>query len=369
MDFGLSEEQRLLQDTLRGFLRERVPVARVRELGTADPDATRELWGELAALGIAGVLIPDDHGGSGLALLDAALAAEQLGAAVTPTPFLGSADCVPIALREAGSPAQRKEWLPRLATGTHRIGVALHERVGRREGAGVRRSGDRLSGKTLFAIDTPGAEVVLVGCEDGSLVLVAADAPGVEVEALATIDRTRSCAELRFDGAPVAEVLEDGDPGATAERVLDAGRAILAADTLGACQAMLDQAVVYARQRRQFGREIASFQAVKHMCAEMAAELEPARSLCWYAAHALDAVPADAPLAVALAKSHLGEIGAPIADLATQVHGGIGYTDEQNLHLWFKRIGLNRQLLGGPEWLRERAARLQGLEHAPRGVD
>ncbi len=368
MDFGLSEEQRLLQDTLRGYLGEQVPVGRVRELAEAKPDARHGLWGELAALGIAGILIPEAHGGSGLALLDAALAAEELGAAVTPTPFLGSAVLAPVALLEAGSPAQRAEWLPRLATGTLRVGGALSEQVGRREGARVTRVGDRLSGKTLLALDTPGAEMLLVGCEDGALALVAVDAPGVEVEALATIDRTRCCAEVRFDGAAIAERLEGGDPSVTAERVLDAGRAVLAADTLGACQSMLDQAVAYARQRRQFGREVASFQAVKHLCAEMVAELEPARSLCWYAAHVFAAAPDAAPLAVALAKSHLAEIAAQIADLATQVHGGIGYTDEQNLHLWFKRIGLNRQLLGGPAWLRERAARLQGLGLAPRGA-
>jgi alkylation response protein AidB-like acyl-CoA dehydrogenase len=151
-----------------------------------------------------------------------------------------------------------------------------------------------------------------------------------------------------------------GGAGRAIERMLDAGRVALTADILGACEAMLAQAVDYAKQRKQFGRPIGSFQAVKHMCAEMAAELEPTRSLLWYAAYAFDEVPETAAPAIAHAKAHASEIGRFIARTATEVHGGIGITDDQNLHLWFKRIGLDRQLLGAPEILRERAARLQG---------
>ena len=147
-------------------------------------------------------------------------------------------------------------------------------------------------------------------------------------------------------------------------RTLDAGRIALAADTLGACEAMIEQAVDYAKQRRQFDRVIGSFQAVKHMCAEMMAELEPARSLLWYAAHAFDALPQEAPLMACHVLAHVSEIGREIASVSTQVHGGIGWTDEQNLHFWFKRIGVARHLLGGPEQLRRRAAALQGFAAA-----
>jgi len=167
-----------------------------------------------------------------------------------------------------------------------------------------------------------------------------------------------AAAALSFGVAPEA-VFDDA--GAAIARMLDAGRVALAADTLGACESMLAQAVAYAQQRKQFDRLIGSFQAVKHLCAEMVAELEPARSLLWYAAHALDALPAEAPLVASHALAHVSEIGREIASVATQVHGGIGWTDEQNLHFWFKRIGAARHLLGGPEQLRERAARLQGL--------
>ncbi len=133
---------------------------------------------------------------------------------------------------------------------------------------------------------------------------------------------------------------------------------MLAADTLGAGQTMLDKAVAYAKERKQFGRVIGSFQAVKHLCAEMAAELEPARALVWYAAYAFDDAPDEAPLMAAHAKAHLSEIGRFVARTATEVHGGIGITDLLGLHYWFKRIGLNRQLLGGPERVREQAAQI-----------
>ena len=143
--------------------------------------------------------------------------------------------------------------------------------------------------------------------------------------------------------------------------MFDAGRIALAADTLGACESMIEQAVTYAGQRKQFDRVIGSFQAVKHMCAEMIAELEPARSLLWYAAHAFDSIPDEAPLLACHVLAHVSEIGREISSVATQVHGGIGWTDEQNLHFWFKRISAARHMLGGPEWLREQAADLQGL--------
>ena len=142
--------------------------------------------------------------------------------------------------------------------------------------------------------------------------------------------------------------------------MVDAGRVAVAADLLGAAERCLEKAVEYAKQREQFGRLIGSFQAVKHMCAEMAAELEPARSLVWYAAHAWTELPGEASLMAAHAKAHLAEIATEIARTATEVHGGIGFTDDHDLHLWFKRVGLDRQLLGGPALLREHAARLQG---------
>ena len=144
-------------------------------------------------------------------------------------------------------------------------------------------------------------------------------------------------------------------------RTIDIGRVIVAADALGAVQNMLDQSVAYAMQRERFDRAITSFQAVKHMCAEMAAEIEPSRALVWYAATAIDELPSEARLTACHAKAHLAEVGQFVARTATMVHGGMGFTDLLGLHYWFKRIGFNRQILGGPESVREEAARAQGL--------
>ncbi|MCC7267433.1 MAG: acyl-CoA dehydrogenase, partial [Caulobacteraceae bacterium] len=168
--------------------------------------------------------------------------------------------------------------------------------------------------------------------------------------------QTRRLAELGFDGVAAEPLSGDLLP-----RLRDAAWALLAADALGACDVMIEKAVAYAQERKQFGRVIGSFQAVKHMCAEMAADLDPCRSLVWYAAHAAAESPEEAPMMAALAKSHLAEVGQGVARTATEVHGGMGFTDLMGLHFWFKRIGWNRQALGGPELVRAYAARLEGL--------
>jgi alkylation response protein AidB-like acyl-CoA dehydrogenase len=143
--------------------------------------------------------------------------------------------------------------------------------------------------------------------------------------------------------------------------IIDIGRVMLAADSLGAAQNMLEQAVAYAKQREQFNRPIASFQAVKHMCAEMAAGLEPCRAMVWYAAHAVDQAPDELRVVACQTKAHVSEVAKFVAKTATEVHGGMGFTDLLGLHYWFKRIGYNRQLLGAPEIVRELAATAQGL--------
>ena len=361
MDFGLSDDQLLLKETVQAFLAERVPIARVRQLRDANQAADRAIWQGLAELGATGVLIREADGGSGLGLLDACLVSQALGHAVTPAPFLSSAVMVPVALRglERGDV---RAWLGGIATGALCFGVAVTESFSVREGAGVTLTGGRLRGKAMMALDALGADWLLVALAPDRLAVVDAGARGLVITRLTTIDATRSTAELRFDGVEPAAVFEDR--GAAIARMFEAGRIALAADALGAAESMLAQAVAYALQRRQFERVIGSFQAVKHMCAEMAAELEPARSLLWYAAHAFDALPGEAPLLACHALAHVSEIARGIASTATQVHGGIGWTDEQNLHFWFKRIGVDRVLLGGPERLRARAAELQGFAAA-----
>jgi alkylation response protein AidB-like acyl-CoA dehydrogenase len=361
MDFGLSEDQQLLDQTVRGFLADQIPIERVRELRDKDCPYDRAIWSALAELGVTGILVPEAQGGSGLALLDAALVAQALGHAATPTPFLASAVMAPGALSAVGG-SEAEGWLAGIASGKLVFGVAVTELFSVREGAGLRSSGGKLSGKAMMAIDAVEADYVLVAVDGNTLAVISCDTPGVEVERLKTVDATRCTAELVLDGVAAEAVYEGA--GEAIARMLEAGRIALAADVLGSCEAMVERAVAYAKERKQFNRVIGSFQAVKHMCSEMIAEVEPARSLVWYAAHSVDAMPDEAPLMACQSLSHLSEIGREIASVSTQVHGGIGWTDEQNLHFWFKRIANARHLLGGPELLRDRAAQLQGLTAA-----
>lgn len=360
MEFGLSEDQKLLQESVRGTLEKVSPLERVRAAAEKGETEAADIAQALADLGVFGMMVPERHGGMGMALLDVALVAEMLGRHVAPAGFIATAVMAPLAIAGAGSEAQQEKWLPKLASGEAKAGVAIAEAAsGAREGAGVTASGGKLDGKSLFALEAENADIIVVADKAGALHLVSGDAKGLTRIQLTSIDLTRGLAELQFDNVE-AEALSSGDAAATLRRMVDAGRVILAADTLGAGWMMIEKAVAYAGERKQFNRVIGSFQAVKHMCAEMAAELEPCRSLIWYAAHAFDAMPEEAGLMAAHAKAHTAEMGRFVARTATEVHGGMGFTDLLGLHYWFKRIGLDRQLLGSPERLRHEAAVLQG---------
>jgi alkylation response protein AidB-like acyl-CoA dehydrogenase len=329
----------MMQESVGRTLERVTPLEAVRA-GASAFEALREL-------GVPGVLIPESEGGLGLTLLDAALVSEQLGRHVARTPFVASAVMAPLAL--SGTP-----WLRKLANGEIKAGVALSEHAsGARDGAGISVRNRRLSGRAMFALDSEGADILVIADRFADLHL--ANARDAEIVPLTTIDVTRSVARIELNDVE-AEPLGS----AALERMIDAGRIMLAADTLGAGTRMLEKAVAYAKERKQFGRVIGSFQAVKHLCAEMAAELEPCRALVWYAAHAFDAMPETSRLLAAQAKSHVSEVGQFVARTATEVHGGMGFTDLLGLHYWFKRIGFNRQVLGSPERARHDAAVAQG---------
>jgi alkylation response protein AidB-like acyl-CoA dehydrogenase len=359
MEFGLTEEQILLQDSVGRYLSDHAGLERARQFADGGEERATDVCAALAELGVSGLIIDEAYGGVGLKMLDAAIVAEQLGANVTPIAFAANAVMVPLALQRAGSEAQKTHWLPLLAAGKASAGAAVSEAIAAREDAGISSSSGKLTGRALFVLDHA-ADVYLVADDQRKMHLVEAKAPGLTSTRLTTIDKTRHVGELRFEGVTADPLPGSDDPAILAD-IIDAGRIVLAADTLGAAQNMLDQAVAYAGQRRQFGRVIASFQAVKHMCAEMAAQLEPCRAMVWYAAHAFDAIPEESRLTACHTKAHLGEVGKFVAKTATEVHGGMGFTDLLGLHYWFKRIGFNRQLLGGPELVREEAARLQAL--------
>lgn len=357
MEFGLSAEQTLLQDSVARFLDRHAPLERVRQFCDERRERDDDIWAGLCDLGIPGLFIAEEHGGIGCTLLDAALVAEMLGSRVAPVPFVATVVMAPLAIAAAGSAEQQAKWLPQLAEGNLIAGAALSTSASSRLQDRVQCDGQRLRGRALFVLDFA-ADIYIVADDARRLYVVDANDPGVHRETLATIDRTRIVGELNLENA-TGELLPGSSDPEVCARVIDAGRIILAADTLGAASTMLHKAVAYSKERVQFGRQIGSFQAVKHMCAEMAAELEPCRAMMWYAAHAFDAMPDEARLNACHAKAHISEVGTRIARTSTEVHGGIGFTDELGLHLWFKRTGANRQLLGSPDQLREEAARLQ----------
>lgn len=358
MEFCLSADQTMFQDSVKALLGEAASLDKVRAAASGEECVARAIDAGLVELGATMILVPEAYGGLGLGLLDAGLVQEALGRSVAPGRFLATSMAV-VGLLGAGSESQKQAFLPRIAAGEVRFGVAVAERVGAHEAAGVAAVDGALLGKSLFVLGSAGATHIMVADKDGTLHIVAADAAGLKRTALTAIDKTRDFAELRFENTEAERLTGENDIGAAADSMVGAGRILVAADTLGASQAMLDMAVAYAAERKQFDRVIGSFQAVKHLCAEMAAEIEPSRALVWHAAYAFDNDPEGALLAC-LAKAHLAEVGTFVARTSTEVHGGMGFTDLVGLHYWFKRIGTNRQLLGGPVLVRDAAAKLQG---------
>ena len=361
MYFGLSEEQKSLEENINRFLVDNASLDVIKAVANGDIEKADEIHRGIIDLGLSGLVIPEEYGGLGLNMLFATVVSAALGSGTAPVPFAGSYIMAPLAINLAGDDAQKNMWLPKIAGGECVIGVGISEYVGAREDAGIEFSNGKLSGRSLFLIDGKNADGYLLANKSGELFLLDSSNPGIEITELVTVDKTRVSVELVMENVE-AEVLPGSNDKTVIEKVLDAGRLMIAADTVGAAQVMLNKSVAYSLERKQFGRLIGSFQAVKHMCAEMAAELEPCHSMIWHAAHCQDNVPEEARLMACQTKAHVSEVGKQVSKTATEVHGGMGFTDELGLHYWFKRIGLNRQLLGSPELIREEAGRLQGFD-------
>jgi alkylation response protein AidB-like acyl-CoA dehydrogenase len=355
VDFALSEEQELLQSTVRGFAAKECPPQAVHAVFDGERDVVASLWQGLAEMGVAGLVVPERLGGAGLELLELALVAEELGRGAVPVPFLGHA-LATLALARGGSPAQQETWLPRLASGAARATVALAEDDARwlPPQWRVELANGRVRGRKELVPEAEGATLYVVGCSGGALALVPAGA-GVRVTPEPTLDRGRPLAVLELDGA-IAEPLAAVDAAA----LVDAGCVLLAADAFGAAHRLVRETTAYLQARQQFGQPLAHFQALKHQLANMALEIDPTRGLWWYAAHAFDRVPADAPRAAALAKAHITDRAQQVARDAVEAHGGIGFTWESDVHLWFKRAMFDRLWLGAPELHRERFCTLEG---------
>jgi len=359
MDFGLSEEQTLLQETVRRFLAARCPTTRVREImETAAHDT--ELWNGLAELGVPAIVVPESHGGLGQELLDLAIVAEELGYATAPGPFLASAMAT-VALVNADDDAVKSHWLPKLASGEAIGALAMGEaneewaldRLATRAAAGG------LTGKKPLVAGAGVADCLLVagvGDEGPGLYFVEPGATGLTIGALKTSDMTRPLWSMELAAAPCTRI---GGPAAIT-RAYDAGLVLLAADAYGGARRCFEMTRSYVLEREQFGQKIGAFQAVKHQLADLVADLEPLMSLYWYAAHAFDRMPEKASRHAALAKAHACDVFDRMARMATELHGGIGFTWEYDLHLWFRRAMFDRAYLGEAIYQRARAAAASG---------
>jgi alkylation response protein AidB-like acyl-CoA dehydrogenase len=357
VNFDLSEEQQLLQQTVSQFIDNECPTTHLREIFESDTGFDAGLWKGMAELGLAGLHLPDEYGGAGLEVIDLALVAETLGYGGAPGPFFGHA-LAGLAIELAGSREQKQRWLPRLASGDAIGTVAFGEPNGAWQPDEWRLAGgDTLTGTKVYVPSASLADVLVVGTAGGGLALSARDAKGLTIESIEGVDRSRRLDAVSFDATP-CEVLPD-EPDAAA-RVRDVGLILLAADAFGSGSRLLEMSVEYAKTREQFGVTIGHFQALKHQLANMAVELEPSRALFWYAAHAFDHIPDEAERAAALAKAHITDRVMQIARDAVEAHGGIGFTWECDVQLWFKRAMFDRALLGMPAVHRERAASLAG---------
>ena len=357
MHFGLTEEQQLLQETVRGFIAGECPPTRRRELFDDGAGHDPALWKGLAEMGVTGLTVPEELGGAGLALLELSLVSEELGAGALPGPLLSHAlGCLAIQL--AGDDTQKRRWLPALASGERIATFAAGEAGDAWDPEQQRAALDtgRLRGAKRHVPHAAVADLVVVGVAGPGLAVVERDAPGVRVEDEAGVDHSRPVATLHLEDA-AAEALTGGAPAAAA-RVRDAALVLLAADAFGAAWALIQETVAYAKSRQQFGAPIAQFQGVKHQLADMATRLEPARGLFWYAAHVWDRGDADAPRAAAIAKAHLTEEACAVARAAVELHGGLGFTWECDVHLWLKRAMFDRTWLGAPHHHRARIAAL-----------
>jgi alkylation response protein AidB-like acyl-CoA dehydrogenase len=382
MDFGFSQEQELLRQTARSFLDKECASAFVRRMMDDPTGTTDEFWARLAELGWLGLVYPETHGGVGLGLVDLTVVLEEMGRAVMPGPFFSTVLLGGLAIAEAGSEAQRQAWLPKIAAGQARATLALTEDSARWDAAGVtlaakpgRKGGWVLSGTKLFVPDGHGADVLVVAARTAkptkedpthgvSLFLVPMPTRGLTATLLPTMDQTRKLAEVTLVrvAVPPDALLGTLHQGwGPLARVLDRATVGLCAEMCGGAQRVLDMCTEYAKVRVAFGKPIGTYQAVKHRCADMLVAVENAKSITYYAAWAMDENAADAPLAASMAKAYVSDAYRKIAGDGIQLHGGIGFTWEHDLHLYFKRAKGSEVAFGDATLHRERVAQLINL--------
>jgi alkylation response protein AidB-like acyl-CoA dehydrogenase len=358
VNFDLTDEQLMLQETVGQLLENECPITQLREIFDGDAGHDPALWKGMAEMGLAGLQIDEEYGGAGLEVLDLALVAETLGYHAAPGPFLGHA-LASLAIELAGSDAQKKARLPGLATGDQIATIALAEGDGAwlPESWGMAAQA-KLSGTKQFVPFAELADVIVVGLAGGRFGVVEKGAAGLSFETVEGADATRRFSRVVFDATP-CQLLDSTDV-AVAQKVRDVALVLLAADAFGGASRLVEMSVEYAKTREQFGVTIGHFQALKHQLANMALSVEPSRGLYWYAAHAVDHAPDEAERVAAVAKAHITDAFMQVARDSVEAHGGIGFTWECDVQIWFKRAMFDRAFMGNPTLHRTRQAELAG---------
>jgi alkylation response protein AidB-like acyl-CoA dehydrogenase len=374
LDFGFSEQQEQLRAAVRDYFSRELPVTFARAMLEDATGFTQDAWRGLSDLGWLGLAVPEDLGGSGLGLLDLTLVLEEAGAVALPGAFGSTVSLSLPLLLAASDDAQRRAFVAEAANGRRRLASAIAERRGRwsldaietvatRDGSGF-----TIAGTKLFVADAGEADTLMTACrlDDGvGYFILPTEVPGLTIEPMETIDRTRRLFVVRFENVRLeAACLLGGRamPASSLDSLIDRAKVALAAGMVGAADRALAMTVEYVRMREQFGRAIATFQVIQHRCADMKVAVEHARSLVYYAAWALDTNAPDARLAAAMAKAFASDACPRVAADAVQLHGGIGFTWEHDLHIYFKRLKADEQTYGDATANRELVARL--LEEA-----
>jgi alkylation response protein AidB-like acyl-CoA dehydrogenase len=373
VNFAFSPEQEEFRQSLRRFLADKSPAVEVRRLMETDSGYDPQVWKQLAdQLGLQGLAIPEEFGGTGATPAELGIAFEEMGRVLFCAPFFATVGLGAQALLSVGDEQAKREYLPRIADGSLLATVAVTEEDGRWDLAAVRTSAAPdggasaasgaflLDGTKMFVVDGHIAELLLVVARTGSgLGLFAVDALGTGVARtlLQTLDMTRKLARLEFTRAPARLVSGPDDATAALTRALDLALVTLTAEQVGGAQRCLDMAVDYAKIRMQFGRPIGSFQAIKHKCAEMLLAVESAKSAAY---HAAGSAPEELGVAAAIAKAYCSEAYFQVAAETIQVHGGIGFTWEHDAHLYFRRAKASQLLLGDEHYHWARLASLTG---------
>ena len=355
MQFGLSESQQILKDTARKFFAGESPIAAVRKAMETETAYDAALWTKLAEQGFTGIITPEEYGGMGLGKVELILLMEEAGYALLPGPFFSTVALAGTVIDACATSEQKKKYLQRIAAGQARATVALVEAAGSWDPDGLKISaaGGKLNGQKLFVTDAAVADFIVVVARDG-VYLVEAKAPGLHIEPMKGMDLARKIWAVEFNNTPAEKL---GDTGGLAT-ALDVATAALCAEMTGGMQRTLELTVAYAKTRKQFGKPIGIFQAVQHLCADMYLETESTRSATYYAAWALEENVPDAAAAVSVAKMYASDASRNVGNRGIQVHGGMGFTWENDIHLYYRRAKASETMLGDAAFHRERIAKL-----------